>query len=219
MIKHHPNEQLLAQYSSGELAFSLSIAISAHIEMCPKCQQKEKQIIARQAQQAWHADNIEEANFDDMLQSILATPLESTKDENIRKTKETNDVSIEGNTYRLPTAFRSFEQFKWSGFGTINRARVINDEQDVRANLLHIKKGGEIPVHQHKGYELTLLLAGSFSDEHGTYQKGDFILLSGEINHSPKTEKGCLCYTVQDAPLHFISGMSKVLNPLGKFIY
>ncbi|GLS91935.1 zinc-binding anti-sigmaE4 factor ChrR [Psychromonas marina] len=219
MIKHHPNEQLLAQYSSGELAFSLSIAISAHLEMCPQCQQKEQRIVAQQAEQAWDADNVEEANFDDMLQCILATPIEAPKTKTLHKKKANNSVSLEGKTYTLPTAFRSFEQLKWSGFGTINRARVINDEQDVRASLLHIKQGGEIPAHQHKGYELTLLLAGSFSDEHGTYQKGDFILLSGDVKHSPKTEQGCLCYTVQDAPLHFMSGMSKVLNPLGKFIY
>jgi putative transcriptional regulator len=215
MIKHHPSEQLLAQHSSGELAFSLSIALSAHIEMCPQCQAKEKQIVAAQANQAWEKENVEEVNFGDMLHNIMATPVSVTKS----KPKKAKTVSVDGKTITLPNAFRSFEQLKWSGFGTINRARVINDEESVRASLLHIKRGGEIPQHQHNGYELTLLLDGSFSDEHGSYQKGDFILLSGDVKHSPKTEQGCLCYTVQDAPLHFISGMSKVLNPLGKFIY
>lgn len=215
MIKHHPSDQLLAQYSSGELAFSLSIALSAHIEMCPQCQQKERQIVAAQADKAWHKEQVEEVNFGDMLQGILATPVITKQ----RTEKTDNTVSVGGRTITLPNAFRSFDQLKWSGFGTINRARVINDEENVRASLLHIKEGGEIPQHQHNGYELTLLLDGSFSDEHGSYQKGDFILLSGDVKHSPKTEQGCLCYTVQDAPLHFMSGMSKVLNPLGKFIY
>lgn len=215
MIKHHPNDTLLAQYSSGELAFSLSIAISAHIEMCPQCQAKEKQLEANQAQQAWAPENIEVADFGDILQTILAT----TMDKNVSTTKVKQCVSLENQKITLPRAFCSFEKLRWSGLGVINRARVIHDEDNVRASLLHIKKGGEIPVHQHKGYELTLLLAGSFSDEHDTYHKGDFILLSGDIKHSPKTEQGCLCYTVQDAPLHFISGMSKALNPLAKFIY
>ena len=215
MIKHHPSEQLLAQYCCGELAFSLSIAMSAHIEMCPECQCKEETIVASQADSAWDNKETEIADFGDMLQGIFAAPKE------LQKTpKKTNtSIILEGIDFHLPTAFRSFKQLKWSGFGAINRARVISDEQNVRASLLHIKEGGEIPSHQHKGYELTLLLEGSFSDEHGTYQKGDFILLSGDIKHSPKTEQGCLCYAVQDAPLHFTNGMSKVLNPLGKLIY
>jgi putative transcriptional regulator len=215
MIKHHPTEALLAQYSSGELSYSLSIAISAHIEMCPKCQAKEKQILASQADQAWQPDNVEVADFGDMMQQIMASPvtIEATKP------KARTTVSMDEKTISLPSAFTSFDKLKWAGFGAINRARLINDEETVRASLLHIKKGGEIPTHQHNGYELTLLLSGSFSDEHGTYQKGDFILLSGDIKHSPKTDEGCLCYTVQDAPLHFTTGMSKVLNPLGKFIY
>ena len=107
----------------------------------------------------------------------------------------------------------------WSGIGAVRRARIVSDEKNVRASLLHISAGGQIPAHQHKGYEITLLLEGSFSDELGSYEKGDFILLQGDVNHSPKTEKGCLCYTVLDAPLHFTRGVSKVLNPLGKLIY
>lgn len=215
MIKHHPSEQLLAQYCSGELTFSLSIALSAHIEMCPDCQEKEKKIVAAQANQAWDKQQVEEADFGDMLQGILTSSVETPQ----RPKKLNNSVSLEGKTFALPHAFRSFEKLKWSGFGAINRARVINDEDNVRASLLHIKAGGEIPSHQHKGYEVTLLLAGSFSDEHGEYNKGDFITLSGDVKHSPKTEQGCLCYAVQDAPLHFTNGMSKVLNPLGKLIY
>jgi len=75
-------------------------------------------------------------------------------------------------------------------------------------------------MHEHKGYEVTLLLAGSFSDEYGSYNRGEFLFyLAGDAKHSPKTENGCLCYAVQDAPLHFTQGMSKVLNPLGKLIY
>ena len=215
MIKHHPTEALLAQYSSGELSYSLSIAISAHIEMCPKCQAKEKQILASQADQAWQPDNVEVADFGDMMQQIMASPVTIE----VTKPKARMTVSMDEKTISLPSAFTSFDKLKWAGFGAINRARLINDEETVRASLLHIKKGGEIPTHQHNGYELTLLLSGSFSDEHGTYQKGDFILLSGDIKHSPKTDEGCLCYTVQDAPFHITTGMSKVLNPLGKFIY
>ncbi|MFT6984649.1 MAG: putative transcriptional regulator [Psychromonas sp.] len=215
MIKHHPSESLLAQYCAGELPFSLSIALSAHIEMCPHCQTSEKQREAEQATQIWDEIKTETVDLGDLLQSILATPIDPVQ----TIAKPAASIALAGEQFTLPHAFRSFNGFNWSGIGPVNRARVIRNEKNVRASLLHISAGGEIPAHQHKGYELTLLLDGRFSDEQGSYNKGDFILLQGDVNHSPKTDKGCLCYTVQDAPLHFTRGMSKVLNPLGKLIY
>lgn len=215
MIKHHPSESLLTRYCAGELPFSLSIALSAHIEMCPHCQALQQQFEATQATHIWDDMSIESMDFGDMLHNILATPTEKVA----VKPEPIVSVDVVGKRFRLPRAFASFKDLSWSGFGVINRARVITDENNIRASLLHISAGGEIPTHRHKGYELTLLLDGCFSDEHGSYSKGDFILLDGDIQHSPKTQQGCLCYTVQDAPLHFIQGMSKVLNPLGKLIY
>lgn len=215
MIKYHPNEYLFAQYCAGELPLSLSIAMSAHIEMCTHCQRREKKLEAAQADQIWNKIETEVMDFSDMLQGILAMPLEQMQ----VIAKPLAVIDLAGKSFTLPQALRSFQDLNWSGFGAVNRARVISDEKNVRASLLYISKGGEIPTHQHKGYELTLLLDGSFSDEHGRYSKGDFILLDGNVKHSPKTENGCLCYTVQDAPLHFTQGMSQVLNPLGKLIY
>jgi putative transcriptional regulator len=216
MIKFHPNQQMLKSFSAGELPLSLSIAISAHIELCDQCEKQALQVEERLSQGTWKNDNLENADFGDMLQAIMTKPPQTQVKQQV-VTKTTTHVA--GRDYLLPTAFRQFNDLKWSGFGVVSRARIINDEQNVRASLLHIDKDGRIPEHQHKGYELTLLLDGNFSDETGTYYKGDFIWLDGEKSHSPYTEKGCLCYAVQDAPLHFVRGMSKVLNPLGNLIY
>ncbi len=216
MIKFHPNNKMLSAFSAGELPLSLSIAVSAHLEMCEECQQKALQLEECLSEGVWDELDVEEANFGDMLQAIMTEPHETMT----KPKKQSRAVaSVAGKEYILPTAFRQFKDLKWSGFGPVSRARIINDEQNVRASLLHIEKGGHIPEHQHKGYELTLLLAGSFSDESGTYHQGDFILLDNDKAHSPFTEEGCLCYAVQDAPLHFMRGMSKVLNPLGNLIY
>jgi putative transcriptional regulator len=93
------------------------------------------------------------------------------------------------------------------------------DENEIHTNLLHIEPGGSVPEHTHKGFELTLLLEGSFVDEKGTYVKGDFILLDGNHQHHPVSEGGCLCYTVANDAMHFTQGINKLLNPIGSFIY
>ena len=35
MIKHHPSNDILMQFSEGNLPASLSIAVAIHVEMCP----------------------------------------------------------------------------------------------------------------------------------------------------------------------------------------
>ena len=216
MIKFHPSQQMLKNFSAGELPLSLSIAVSAHIELCHDCAIQTAQIEASLSEEAWKDSDVENTDFGDMLQAIMTEPFEAKSKAKIQSKTTTHIV---GSDYLLPTAFRQFKDLKWSGFGVISRARVINDEQNVRASLLHIGKNGRIPDHYHKGYELTLLLSGCFSDEAGTYNKGDFIWIEGDKPHRPYTDEGCLCYAVQDAPLHFVDGISKVLNPLGNLIY
>lgn len=216
MIKFHPSSDMLNEHLAGTLPLSLTVAVSAHIEMCTQCKEVAPELEALQSQQLWQEAGDGPVDFGDMLQSILAEqpetqPKVADKPEAI--------IKVAARHYQLPAAFTLFTGLKWSGFGTLSRARVISNEKEVRASLLHIEKGGSIPKHQHKGYELTLLLDGSFSDENGTYHKGDFIYLEGDHDHTPFSKNGCLCYAVQNAPVHFVSGVSKVLNPLAGLLY
>ncbi|WP_354625445.1 ChrR family anti-sigma-E factor [Psychromonas sp. MME2] len=215
MIKHHPTQQLLILHSEGHLPFSLAVAVSAHIEMCEHCQKKSQQLTQSLASQTWQ-ENSPTVDFSDMLQNILQSELPEVP---VAAQVKNVTTYVSNKTFNLPRAFRSFKDIKWSGLGPVSRARIVKDEDNIRSNLLHIDKNGVIPSHSHKGYEVTLLLDGSFADEHGSYHKGDFIWLEGGQQHSPFSESGCLCYAVQNAPLHFTSGISKVLNPLGKLIY
>ncbi len=216
MIKFHPDSAILNDHIAGKLPLSLTVAVSAHIEMCAQCQQEAEKLQALQAEQLWQTSNEEAVDFGDMLHSILAEPPETAV--TLAHQPEVM-LAVAKQHYQLPVALSIFSDLKWSRLGPVSRARVISNENEVRANLLHIAKGGAIARHQHKGYELTLLLAGSFSDENGSYHKGDFILLDGAQAHAPFSENGCLCYVVQNAPLHFVSGVSQVLNPLAGLLY
>jgi putative transcriptional regulator len=99
------------------------------------------------------------------------------------------------------------------------RTRIQLDETEIHTNLLHIEPGGSVPEHTHKGFELTVLLEGSFHDDHDKYVKGDFIMLDSSHQHHPVSPEGCLCYTVANDALHFTQGINKLLNPIGSFIY
>ncbi|MFV0594670.1 ChrR family anti-sigma-E factor [Shewanella sp.] len=231
MIKHHPHTDLLLAHAKAELPLSMSIAIAAHCALCHECQSQVSQFTEQAAELAFVAQgdtldqtpmNATDSSQDDalqqMLSQIMALP-EATQTEDDYPVKSTVSLNHKNVRYEIPRVFRQHIAHPWQQIGKVSRMRFNVDENNTRASLLHIDALGEIPQHTHKGYELTLLLAGEFSDLHGQYVPGDFIILDGKTQHSPKTQSGCLCYTVLDAPLYFTKGLSKLLNPIGELIY
>ncbi|WP_318434605.1 ChrR family anti-sigma-E factor [Photobacterium leiognathi] len=226
LIKHHPSKQLLEQHIQGQLSLSLSIAVAAHIELCPHCQQLEASLTPKIADISWSQcqnktnDLNHDLKVDASFAAMLSDIVENDEDLTLYQPPKPKVIECKGLTYTLPRAFNQFNELNWHGLGKISRARLPVNEGEVRSSLLHIDSGGAIPAHKHKGYELTLLLAGDFSDENGHYVAGDFILLDeSHHDHSPKTTNGCLCYTVSNAPLHFTQGMSQLFNSIGNIIY
>ncbi|PHI37961.1 transcriptional regulator [Pseudoalteromonas sp. GCY] len=216
MIKHHPNDSLLRQFVEGNLPASISVAIAAHVEMCPCCQKKTQQLEAQEAsvQLGGNSDSALSSDFEAMMQAI-------TLDDEIDEVKEFIQPTFhyQGRDVQLPRAIANIDRTKFSGVGKIARSRLLLEDDDLRSSLLQIDAEGEIPEHTHTGFEITLLLDGDFADEAGEYAPGDFIWQDGKHNHSPHTKEGCLCFTVVSSALHFNKGLSKLLNPIGKLIY
>ncbi|UAL41524.1 ChrR family anti-sigma-E factor [Shewanella inventionis] len=230
MINYHPDQHLLSLHAKGELPLSMSIAISAHAEFCAHCQQQLDQMTLALSEQHFEQNqtiqpaSIEQhGQLDDLLNQFLNNTLDSLDTEVKTKPQSSlvadNSVTIKGQQYMLPRVFKQQITSGWQGIGKVSRLRLDTGEPQARASLLHIAANGEIPDHTHKGSELTLLLAGEFSDCYNTYKPGDFMLLDQNHEHSPKTTEGCLCYTIVDAPLYFTKGISKLLNPIGDLLY
>lgn len=225
MINYHPDQHLLSLHAKGELPLSMSIAISAHAELCHHCQQQLDQMTIALSEQEFEqqqtvAKQPDDADLSALLSQFMSSTLDNLDIESIQQPQDAdNTVSIKGQQYALPRVFRKQINASWQGIGKVSRLRLDTGEPQARASLLHIAANGEIPEHTHKGAELTLLLAGEFSDCYNTYKPGDFMLLDQAHQHSPKTTEGCLCYTIVDAPLYFTKGFSKLLNPIGDLLY
>ena len=219
MIKHHPQLSLLKTYCAGELPASISVIIAAHIEQCPHCQQQVEALTKQAASSTFGNDsildsNVEDFDFDNMIDAI-------TSDDTVAEIKQPQplELSLNQKDYFLPQVLRNLELGSWTKLGKLSRSRITLDDANLHTSLLQIEPQGSVPNHTHNGFEITLLLEGSFKDEMGEYHKGDFIWLDGNHTHNPVTEDGCLCLTVSSDSLHFTEGLSKLLNPIGKFIY
>ena len=247
MIKHHPTSSVLMHFVAGELPASVAVIVASHVELCDKCRAEVQLLTEQAAAKAFddpfmgealpglqsdtpieddtffkafdfdaatvsHITDIDTAN---MIDAITEQPAQV----NSALAHTVNEIEVSGMRIKLPRAIKSIALREWQGLGKLSRARLALEDQELRASLLHIDKGGSVPCHTHKGFEITLLLQGSFEDEMGTYSAGDFMWLDGKHTHQPVTKEGCVCLTVSSDAIHFTQGMSQLLNPIGRFIY
>lgn len=229
MINHHPNLAVLKKFVDSDLDASVLVIVASHIEMCPHCQQQVAQLTQQASLKAftydeqsddadWLEDNFDFTDSDINLSMIDA--ITSMPDEPVHSLPKTvTEIEIDGQRLSLPRAMRSIGLKEWQAMGKVSRSRLDIDDDERKMSLLHIAKDGSVPCHTHKGFEITLLLQGSFEDEMGSYSQGDFIWLDGEHSHTPSSPEGCVCLTVSSDALQFTKGLSQILNPFGRFIY
>lgn len=229
MIKHHPTDDLLQAFVQGELPASLTAGIAIHADLCPQCQAKIAALSEQAAEESFEQNflhqfvvendsdlnEIADMDFEKMMSEITDT--DDIDLPQIAEAKKT--IELRGNAYVLPKQLQKMDFSKPMNIGKLSRSRIQLGEGEIHSSLLHIDPGGSVPQHTHQGFELTLLLEGSFSDEYGEYVPGDFILLDGSHNHNPVSDKGCLCFTVANDALQFTQGVNKLLNPFGSLIY
>ncbi|MCB5360811.1 ChrR family anti-sigma-E factor [Vibrio lentus] len=229
MIKHHPNAAILKDFVDGNLADSVSLIVSSHVELCEHCQKQVSMLTAQAADSVFESDTAGLKLSDSEMDAFLADNEEFDFDaidqitadlsQAVEVVAEAQQETVSNTTFTIPRALNSVARKDWLNLGKISRARLDFDDESHHTSLLHIDKDGQVPCHTHKGFEITLLLEGSFEDEMGVYNKGDFIWLDGEHTHQPATKEGCVCLTVSSDALYFTKGVSQLFNPLGKYIY
>jgi len=219
MIKSHPSEANLFQYVSGDLSPGLSLVMATHVDMCPHCQATVTDIEETLARKMFGStEPLLAMNCEQMMEAIFSSP-EPVK--GFTAPLESM-ISLEGKRFNLPRTLAANQDRigPWSHMvGKLWRApmRVCDDSS---VNLIYMAEGATVPEHTHKGVEATLVVNGTFNDEHDSYHDGDFILLDANHRHSPQTQQeDCLTLAALDAPLHFTSGISRLLNPFSSLFF
>ncbi|MCG9891821.1 MAG: cupin domain-containing protein [Thermosynechococcaceae cyanobacterium MS004] len=69
------------------------------------------------------------------------------------------------------------------------------------AALLRYQPGAAVPQHEHGGFEHILVLAGSQSDQKGTYEAGTLIINPPLSRHRVTSEFGCIVFVVWERPI------------------
>lgn len=225
--KYHPDVRYLTDYSAGSLPASQAICVASHLHYCGQCRARVRELkelgavlFSRQRPVAVAADA-----FDRLLERLPGKTADGTgaatppAAPGLAGTAMTTTMQGEA---RLPRAIDKLcrgnpENLRWRGIG--KRFRYANlqlGDQQRETSLLHIRAGGSVPRHQHRGDEITVVLQGSFSDNEDKYGVGDFIVRTpGEI-HKPvaSQDEDCLCLSTLDAPIRMSNWLLRLLMPL-----
>ena len=241
MIRFHPSAQQLVSFVDGDLSPAVSLMVSAHCDMCSTCQRFVEQETERLAGSLLEDNGFKQvdlkADYSAMIAQITQSPSsveadtgEKQKQPN-RKQRESTQVSIaakgsielDGRNFVLPRTLQRYIEKTggWSSLvGKLWQAPVDLGSQVV-ANFIYMGKGGSVPEHTHRGTEYTLVINGEFSDGLNNYDSGDFIFMDGQNTHTPRSDntQGCLVFTIVDQPLHFTSGIARLLNPFSHLFF
>ncbi len=221
-IQFHPPEQSLSLYTQGQLDPAMSLMLSTHLEFCAQCRQK----VARIEQQlAAELSAIPEQAMEQELDSMLQMIMQQSPDASIAIEQPVRQPKIQlgEKQFKLPRALQTHAEHigPWGRLpGKIQRARV-DALSNSKLNFIYMDQDSSLPEHTHQGQEITLVLAGSFHDEAGSYHPGDFVIQDKQHQHVPRTaaHQDCLCLTLLDAPLHFTSGLASLLNPFSQLFF
>jgi putative transcriptional regulator len=218
-VKYHPTLELLEQYIEASLAPELSLAVAAHLDLCPHCQRIKMDLEAEAGAALINLPEADSAETDwqQMLSFITAQPEVAVKLEQ----RQPFSLQIQNSEILLPASLKPLMQnkLKWLNLGGISTAKLAGEDQH-NVSLLYIRKDSEVPQHTHLGLEITLVLKGKIYDESGCYGEGDLLINTPDHTHTPRTmSEDCLCLSVLTAPLKFKKGLTRLLNPLQHLFY
>ena len=98
----------------------------------------------------------------------------------------------------------------------LSQCRIKFQNSEVEANIYRIAPGTAIPVHSHEGTEVTLVLAGGFTDETGTFGPGDIAIQETGATHQPVADDDgeCIVFAINEGNIRLANPIGRVLSYL-----
>lgn len=217
MINRHPESDLLVEYASGSLSIAPCISVTTHLQYCKQCSDSVKSLgeIGGELLTTAEAVPVSDDLFDRILETVESEAEESEPQEPARQCSDAVSPQLPEFVQRLlPDGELDWRRLSPS----LKVAPISVGEQEYELALHRIDAGGKAPEHDHLGKEITVVLTGSFSDEDGVYQPGDFLVREPGNTHRPFAARNqeCICLSVLEAPIR-LTGMKRVLNPFLSF--
>lgn len=220
---HHLSEATLVSFAAGALSPEMTAVAATHVEACKHCRglmadaERIGGLLLGQ-QQLTGLDTARRAR----LRSAMLDRLDESPSSLSATTIETHPSAARSTDpdclpHPLQAYFgRSWSALRWRWVAPgVHMIRAAHSGRDTLL-LLKIAPGKSVPLHSHRGTELTHILRGAYDDVLGRFGPGDAADLDNETEHQPITAPGvpCICVAALDAPLRFRGWLAGKLQPV-----
>lgn len=208
-VKHHINDELLMGYAAGALPQAFDLVVATHVSLSDDARAR---LSGFEAIGGAVLDRVGEADLqEDSLEATLAR-INGVAPE-APEAPERSDGVFPSPLQRVVGG--DLDAVKWRNVGMGVKQSVLHAGKDGSARLLYIPAGQAMPVHGHRGMELTLVLQGAYSDDDGRFGRGDIEIADEDMHHTPIAEAGedCICLIATDAPLKFDGLLPRIAQP------
>lgn len=200
MSRHHPSPEILIAYAAGSLPEPHALVIATHLSLCPECRATTMEL-----------DALGGAMLDELSPTLMEPDALDRLMARLDEPAPPEAPPLPADPV-LPAPLRAYvgrsiEGVAWKklGFGIEEFRLPIPDTQRYSTRLVRVAAGREIPSHGHDGDELTLVLAGGFTDGSDNYRRGDVAGADPTVSHRPVADADgeCICLIVTEGKLRF----------------
>lgn len=207
-----PVDALLAAYAAGVLEPALMALVRAHLELRPEGL---AYVAGLEAAGGRWLEALEPRPLVDRGRRLAAALADVDERCGRAASAVAPDLSADD---ILPPSLRrylgrGFDALDWTLRPDGARACVIAEDDGSEVVVLSVSGGTVLPPHAHAGLEVTLVLSGGFSDDAGSYARGDICIADWSRPHRPVIDPGddCVCFAVT------IAGV-RLARPTGRFL-
>lgn len=220
---------LLLDYVTGALDRPLEILVETHISLNSQSAKQLRMLMQLGGVLLEECEpvSLSEGALDAVMREITELENTDTQSQNSNETKQDNIVSFTApskgaDTTHLPRPLADYIpdlscDKSWRRISKgLSQCRITFNGTEVEANIYRIAPGTAIPVHSHEGTEVTLVLAGGFTDETGAFGPGDIAIQETGATHKPVADDDgeCIVFAINEGNIRLANPIGRVLSYL-----
>lgn len=218
-ITHRLGDEWIMEYAAGTLSEGEAVLVASHLSFLPD---SERSLNAAEAIGGSLLENEASAAMaPDALAAVLAR-IDAPANDEVATLEPAVPPAHAAENDVLPAPLRKWlglknvDDLEWSFMGPgMKKVMLWRGPGDQRVWMLRARPGTNIPVHGHRGTELTLVLKGAFKDPHGRFARGDIEEKNEADMHGLTIEDGeeCICLALTEGPIRLKGLAARLIQP------
>ena len=206
-------DALLVDYAAGALSQPLEILIETHLAMNPESAKTMQMLMQLGGILLEECEPV--SLSEDALDKVMSAIAED--EEPLQKVTHSENSFLPRPISDYIPDLSCTKSWRSAGIG-IARHDVKFSQSDMRATIYRIQPSRAVPSHSHTGSEITLVLAGGFSDESGTFGPGDIAVQEAGEAHKPVADADgeCIVFAVNQGDIRLAGPFGRVFSLLVK---